>query len=67
MINKINIYTALYGNYDILQDQPKISNIKYTCFTDNDSIKSNTWEIIINDSILKGYHPRIRAKYFKVY
>ena len=65
MINKVNIYTALYGGYDILQDQPKINNVKYTCFTDN-NIKSNTWNIVVNDEILKGFHPRIRAKYFKI-
>jgi hypothetical protein len=49
MINKeYVIYTALFGGYDDLQEIPEISpTCDYLCFTDDSSLKSNTWKIII--------------------
>ena len=64
--NKIIIYTANYGNYDILKNQLKFPNVEYICFTDNPKIKSETWNIIYDKSIMKYHTPRIKSKYFKI-
>lgn len=41
----ITIYTAIFGDYDILKDPLFINkNIKYICFTDQD-FKSDVWDI----------------------
>ncbi len=40
------IYTALFGNYDKLNDPPqKYSEFDFICFTDNQSIRSDVWQI----------------------
>jgi len=47
MTNKV-IYTSIFGNYDDLKT-PEIydDDVDYKCFTDNTSIESDVWEIII--------------------
>ena len=47
MKNRIVIYTALFGDYDKLQEPLTVeSNCDYMCFTDNVHLKSKTWRII---------------------
>lgn len=42
----IAVYTAIFDDYDVLID-PEVTepNVDYICFTDNESITSNFWEI----------------------
>ena len=42
------VFTALFGECEPLNEQPSSSNspFKFICFTDNESLKSKTWEII---------------------
>ncbi|MEI6865951.1 glycosyltransferase domain-containing protein [Flavicella sp.] len=42
---KIVVYTALFGNYSGLIEQPKIEGVDYICYTDQD-FTSNSWKII---------------------
>lgn len=44
--NKNVIYTCITGGYDTLIEPKKIdSDFDYVCFTDNDKLQSNVWEI----------------------
>jgi len=62
---KIAIYTAIYGGYDSLKEQPVQSiACDYICFTDNPDLKSDTWKIKVSD--VANQHPRMKAKYFKI-
>lgn len=58
------VYTAIYGNYDNLKDQPDIG-ARYICYTDNPNLKSDIWEIRY-DPIYPHLHPRLRAKFRKL-
>jgi len=45
---KIVIYTAMFGNYDDLIEPEFIDeNIDYVCFTDNPSIQSDIWKVVL--------------------
>jgi hypothetical protein len=61
----IVLYTAIYGNKNILHDNHYFSkNIDYICFTDNKHLKSNFWKIIVNEPINKDF---VRsAKIYKI-
>ncbi len=45
-VKKIVVYTALFGKYDILPE-PKFTsdNVDYVCFTDQNDISSNVWDV----------------------
>ena len=43
-MSRIAVYTSIFGPYDGLLPQPKLPNVDYICFTDQD-FKSKTWEI----------------------
>lgn len=43
---RVVIYTALFGAYDKLVEPPcKFSNCDFICFTDDETLKSDVWEI----------------------
>lgn len=41
------VYTALFGRYEALQEQPvrERSDIPFVCFTDDPELRSSTWEL----------------------
>lgn len=39
------VYTAVFGNYDTLRDQPRNDKVDYRCYSDNPQ-PSNTWAFI---------------------
>jgi len=44
--NKVVIYTALFGGYDALRDQPiEIKNCDFVCFTDDVNLQSSTYDV----------------------
>jgi len=45
MNNSIVVYTAIFGNYSGLIPQPKLRNIDFVCYTDQD-IDSPSWKIV---------------------
>jgi hypothetical protein len=64
-MNKIVIYTAIFGDYDNLRDPDYISkDYDYFCFTDNQKLQSNTWKINL---ISKTEDPVRTAKYYKIH
>ena len=50
------VYTCLFGNYELLNEQPiqKQSQIPFICFTDNKKLQSDTWRIEYIDPILRS-------------
>jgi len=64
-MNKKVIYTAVYGNKDIIKNPIyKNKDWDYICFTDNKDIQSDTWEIRFLDPT--HLDPVRSAKIFKV-
>ncbi len=45
--SRMVVYTCLFGQYETLNEQPiaRDSGWDFICFTDNQSLKSDTWEI----------------------
>ncbi len=64
--NKVAIYTALYGNIDVLNEQPEIDNVDYYCFTDNASTQTPKIYNVLN---IPGFftNPVRSAKIFKIF
>lgn len=46
MKDKTCIYTCITGDYDFLRDVNQENDFDYICFTNNPTLKSNTWKII---------------------
>ncbi|WP_152287827.1 glycosyltransferase domain-containing protein [Flavicella marina] len=64
MKQKIVVYTALFGNYSGLIEQPKIEGIDYICYTDQD-LSSNSWNIIKVSPPVPGDNTRSN-RYYKI-
>ena len=49
------VYTALFGDYEKLNDQPlaKESSVPFVCLTDNPNLKSNSWIVKYCKPLLK--------------
>lgn len=61
---RIVIYTAIFGNYDILIDPQTIpEKVKFICFTDNKDIKSDVWEIRYYNGNIS---PRLKNRKVKI-
>lgn len=63
--SKIIIYTAISGDYEVLNDPEFIDdNCDYVCFTDNPNLTSTVWKVVLmEDSNLDNNR---RAKKYKV-
>lgn len=62
---KVVVYTAIFGNYDVLKEPEYIGDdVDYVCFTDNPQIKSDVWKVIYCENDDK-FESRIKAKEFK--
>ena len=68
-INKpVLLYTTIFGDYTNLKPLPKQNvNFKAICVTDNPYLKAEGWEIKLVDKPEKNLHPRMRAKYWKLF
>lgn len=46
IMDELTVYTAIFGGYDVLREVscPR-QNIKYICFTEDRTMRSDTWEI----------------------
>ena len=54
-MNKKVIYTALFGDYDELKDPTYFDGWDYVCFTDQENLDSDIWNIVlIQDRVLPG-------------
>lgn len=63
-MNKIVVYTSIFGNYDeLIDDQLLMDGVDYICFTDQ-LIESNTWKVIKVDPIYSDSNRN--AKKYKI-
>lgn len=66
------VYTAIFGNKDILKKQPQQTiPVSFVCFTDDPNIECEDWakeqrEIRVIQPH-KHLHPRMQAKYFRMH
>ncbi len=63
-MNKIAIYTAIFGDKDTLKEPIKFEGVDYYCFTDNKEVKSDIYQIKLYDPIFSD--PTRSAKIFKI-
>lgn len=56
MKQKDVVFTSLFGGYESLNELEilKNPNTRFICFTDDSSLTSETWEISVEDSKIKG-------------
>ena len=65
---KIAVYTTIFGDYAPLRSVPKQSKeADYFCITDNSMTKAEGWNIICPGIPRADLHPRLRAKFFKMF
>jgi hypothetical protein len=65
--NRLAVYTAIYGDTDILLDPPVVPrDCDFYCFTNRKDLRSNVYKIIHIDSKFPGDNNR-SAKHFKIF
>jgi len=64
MNEKIVVYTAIFGSYSGLIEQPRLKNVDYICYTDQD-LKSKTWKVIKVNPPVKDDNTRSN-RYYKL-
>jgi hypothetical protein len=65
-VNKTVVYTAIFDDYDQLNDPESYDpSIDYVCFTSSLNIKSNKWRVIIVKALYRD--PRRSARLFKLF
>lgn len=65
MNKKIVVYTAIFGDYSGLIDQPKLKNVDYICYTDKKDLKSKRWQIVNVSQPIKNDNTRSN-RYYKI-
>lgn len=64
-MDKLVIYTALFGNYDNLFEPKKAyANCDFICFTDQENLKSNIWDFVIVGSTIDS--PSMENRKYKL-
>jgi GT2 family glycosyltransferase len=69
-MRKIALFTTIFGNYtDLLPVPAEIElDADLFCITDNPNLENpGGWKIIIPEFPRKDFHPRMRAKFFKMF
>jgi hypothetical protein len=60
------IYTSIFGNYDELIEPHDVNfRLSYVCFTDNEKLKSDVWDIRVIEPKVPGDNNR-SARYVKI-
>ncbi|RLK47974.1 glycosyltransferase domain-containing protein [Microbacterium telephonicum] len=61
------VYTALFGSYETLVEQPTamLSAARFICFTDDPSLRSDTWEVRLVESTV-SWDPTRMARSAKI-
>ena len=67
MKNKIVVYTCITNGYDKLNEiEKKENNIDYICFTDDKSLTSNTWNIVLINEKLNDLTHVKKQRFIKI-
>jgi Protein of unknown function (DUF616) len=64
-MERVAVYTAIYGGYDALLEQPEMPGVDFVCFTDDPELRSSQWRVI--HAKPRYEHPRMSAKWFKMH
>lgn len=65
-MNKLIIYTALFGKYDILREPTqKFDGCEFVCFTDQKDLVSEIWEIRYVEDVTRS--PILQNRYYKFF
>jgi Protein of unknown function (DUF616) len=62
---RIALYTSIFGGYDKLAEPPRCPGVDYFCFTEDESVSSDVWQIVASPP--RYEHPRLAAKWFKMH
>ncbi len=65
MNERIIVYTALFGDYSGLIEQPRLKNVDYICYTDRKDFKSKSWKVIHVPQPVEGDNTRSN-RYYKI-
>lgn len=61
----VAVYTAIFGGYDYLKEQPLIPGVDYVCFTDDPRLTAPGWRVIVGKA--RHLHPRLSAKWYRAH
>lgn len=45
-MERVAVYTAIYGGYDTLREQPEMPGVDFVCFTDDPGLRSSRWRVL---------------------
>lgn len=62
---KVAVVTAIFGGYDDLKPHPEIPGVDFICYTDNPTPVAG-WDVR-KTATLPSSHPRLEAKYWKMF
>ena len=63
-MDRVAVYTAIFGTHDALKSQPDLEGVDLVCFTDDPSLRSDRWRVEVRPP--RYGHPRMSAKWFKL-
>jgi hypothetical protein len=64
-VERTVIYTAIFGGYDDLRNQPACPGVDFVCFTDDPDLKSEQWRVEVAEPRFPD--SRLAAKWFKLF
>lgn len=64
-MDKIVVYTAIFGGYNELIEQPQFENVDYICFTDR-NLSSSTWKVVVVSEPPIGDDNTRNNRYYKI-
>jgi hypothetical protein len=63
--NRLVVYTAIYGNYDVLREPPApLPGCDFVCFTDNPQLRSEHFDIVLSPA--PSTDPSRQSRHFKI-
>lgn len=65
MKNRLVVYTALFGDYGGLIEQPKLEGVDYICYTNRTDLTSASWKIVQVPQPVLDDNPRSN-RYYKL-
>ena len=64
-MDKIVVYTAIFGGYNELIEQPQFENVDYICFTDR-NLSSSSWKVVVVSEPPVGNDNTRNNRYYKI-
>ena len=64
-MEKIVVYTAIFGGYNELIEQPQFENVDYVCFTDR-NLLSSSWKVVVVPEPQVGDDNTRNNRYYKI-